>query len=176
MISSNIVRAHCGLGANLGDAASTVLAAGAAIARLPGTRFVRLSSLYQTSPIGYADQPDFINAVLAIDTALDARSLLQSVKAIERDLGRVERPQWHQREIDIDILTYGNEALAWDDVAIPHPRAHERRFVLIPFAEIAPDVVMAGHSMTVLQLLALCADPGVVIKIEAGRLAREFHR
>jgi 2-amino-4-hydroxy-6-hydroxymethyldihydropteridine diphosphokinase len=101
----------------------------------------RLSSLYVTKPWGRTDQGDFVNAVAEVETHLGPRELLSRVKAIEDRLGRRPGPRWGPREIDIDILLYGNEVVKEDDLVIPHPCLCERAFVLVPLAELAPDLV-----------------------------------
>lgn len=165
---SAIVRAYLGLGGNVGDVVATLRAACAAIGRLPSTRVERVASLYKTSPVGFLEQPDFINTVVSIDTGLTANALVEAVKGIERGLGRIERPRWHEREIDIDVLTYDDVIVALEDIRIPHPRLHERLFVLVPFAEIAPNVVPTGGTATVSELLHACNDTGTVV--HAGSL------
>lgn len=128
--------AYIGIGSNQGDPAAAVEAA---IARLAGLGAVpRRSRLYRTKPWGVTDQPDFVNAVAALETELDARSLLDALKGIERDLGRIATYRWGPRAIDLDILTYGDARIDEPDLVVPHPRMTERAFVLVPLAEIDP--------------------------------------
>ena len=97
-----------------------------------------VSSLYHTVPWGKADQPDFINAAVALDTQLRPRELLAALKALERELGRLRNERWGPRRIDFDILTYGDECIDDGDLVIPHRRLYQRAFALVPLAEIAP--------------------------------------
>ena len=136
------MRAYIGLGANLGDAEAAVRAAAAAIGAEPGVEAVRCSSLYRSAPVD-ADGPDYVNAVLAVDTVLDAPALLARLQALEQGAGR-QRPYRHApRTLDLDLLLYGGARIDSPALTVPHPRAHERAFVLLPLAEIAPDRVAA---------------------------------
>ncbi len=139
------VRAVVALGANLGDAAAAVEAAFGALAGLPSTRLLARSSLYRTAPVGYSDQPDFINAVALIETGLAPRALLDALLALERTQGRVRTFANAPRTLDLDILLYGGQAVHEPGLTLPHPRLHERAFVLVPLAEIAPDAEIPGH-------------------------------
>ena len=133
-------RAYIALGSNLGDPLATVQAAFAALRTLPETTLVAASSLYRSAPVGLKHQPDFINAVAAADTALGAEALLDELFAIEARFGR--RRDFHHapRTLDLDLLLYGDLRLHEHGLTLPHPRAHERAFVLAPLAEIAPDL------------------------------------
>jgi 2-amino-4-hydroxy-6-hydroxymethyldihydropteridine diphosphokinase len=139
------VRAYVGIGANLGDPAAQVRRAIDALGALPGTRLAAASSLYRTAPVGYADQPDFVNAVAALDTELSPRGLLDGLLAIERDAGRERSFRNAPRTLDLDLLLYGDATLEDDVLTVPHPRMHERAFVLAPLAEIAPDAESPGR-------------------------------
>lgn len=140
--------AWLGLGANLGDREATLAEAVARIAALPGTRVAAASSLYRTAPWGDPDQPDFLNAALAIETGLAPYPLLRACLAIEADLGRVRGRRWGPRIVDIDILAYEGVALADPVLTLPHPRLTERAFALVPLAEIAPDLVISGKPVS----------------------------
>jgi len=131
-----IHRAYVSLGANLGDAAATVVRAFAALGSV-GT-VVRRSRLYRTLPWGKTDQPEFINAVALLETDRTARELLRELQSIETALGRKPNERWGPRELDLDILTYDDETIDETDLQIPHPRLRERAFVLTPLAEIDP--------------------------------------
>lgn len=153
--------AYIGIGANLGDARANVEDAIARLARLPQSTLVRVSALYRTAPIDSSGD-DYINAVAALETALSAHALLAALRDIEQAHGR-ERPYRNApRTLDLDLLLYGDALI--DDLptlAVPHPRMHERAFVLAPLAEIAPDAVIpsrAGAPRRVASLLAGVAD------------------
>jgi len=139
--------AFVGLGANLGDPVVQVTRALAALAELDDTRVVRTSSLYRTAPIGHADQPDYINAVALLDTGLAPYTLLDCLQGIERTAGRERTFRNAPRVLDLDLLLYGDQVIATPGLVVPHPRMHERAFVLAPLVEIAPDVVVPGHGV-----------------------------
>ena len=139
------VTAYIGLGANLEDPVAQVAAGVAALAALPRTRLIAQSSLYRTAPVGYADQPDFINAVAAVATELSPRALLDAMLATEQHHGRVRTFPNAPRTLDLDVLLYGQMQMHEDGLTIPHPRMHERAFVLVPLAEIAPRCVIPGR-------------------------------
>lgn len=137
-----MTQAFVALGANLGDAAATVRIAMAQLDMVPRTRVIARSSLYRTQPFE-ASGPDFINAVVAIDTALAPEALLDALQRLEQHAGR-ERPYHHApRTLDLDLLSHGNAVLATPRLTLPHPRMNERAFVLVPLAEIAPGRVSA---------------------------------
>ncbi len=156
-----MIRAFVGLGSNLGDREATILRALARLQEEAELRVVRVSSLRETDPVGYVDQPQFLNGVVELETELPARDLLSRLLAIERDLGRTrgEGPPLGPRTIDLDLLLYGDEIIAQAGLQIPHPRMHERRFVLEPLAEVAPAAVIPGHG-PVETLLAELESPG----------------
>lgn len=139
--------AWIGLGANLGDAATTVGAAITALDGLPGTRVLQASRLYATPAWGNEDQPPFVNAVAAIETSLAADGLLQAMLALEQRFGRVRDAavHWGPRALDLDLLLYGAQVLDQPGLQVPHPYMHARAFVLVPLAEIAPDLAIPGH-------------------------------
>ena len=140
-------RAFIGLGSNLDSPHSRLIAALEAIASAPGVRLVARSSLYVSSPVGFLDQPDFINAVALIETTLPPAELLKSMLDFEREAGRVREFRNAPRTLDIDILLYGDEQYQSAELEIPHPRITERAFVLKPLIEIAPDVVIPGKGL-----------------------------
>lgn len=135
---------YIALGANLADPGAQVRAALAALANLPESRLIRASSLYRTVPVGIGDQPDFINAVVALTTTLDAHALLASLLALETQFGR--RRDYHHapRTLDLDLLLYDDEQIDTPELTLPHPRMHLRAFVLAPLLEIAPDCRIPG--------------------------------
>lgn len=129
-----------GLGANLGDARGSLLLACEQLAALPGTRLLARSSLYRTAPVD-AQGPDFCNAVAELDTALEPQALLQALQAIEHSHGR-QRPYSNApRTLDLDLLLYGQRLIDQPELTLPHPRLHERAFVLVPLLELAPGLV-----------------------------------
>lgn len=147
--------AYIGLGANLGDAAGTVQAAIEELSRLPASRVEAVSALYRSAPVD-ADGPDFINAVAAVHTTLTAYELLEQLQGIEVAFGR-ERPYRHApRTLDLDLLMYGDREIASNDLTVPHPRMHERAFVLVPLAEVAGGALVIPHRGSLASLL-----PGV---------------
>jgi 2-amino-4-hydroxy-6-hydroxymethyldihydropteridine diphosphokinase len=144
------VTAYVALGANLGDPVATVRAAFAALHGIPGTRFKAASSLYRTAPVGLHHQPDFINAVTAIemdDAVLPAPTLLEKLFDIEAAFGRMRTVKNAPRTLDLDLLLFGDEIFDLPGLTLPHPRMAERAFVLAPLAEIAPELVIPGHGL-----------------------------
>lgn len=129
---------YIALGGNLGDRLATLRAAVARLGR--AVRLTAVSPVYETAPVGFRDQKPFLNAVVAGETALDAPALLAALQGIERELGR-ERPFPNApRTIDLDLLFYGTQEVDTPDLIVPHPRLHERHFVLVPLADLAPDL------------------------------------
>ena len=116
-----------------------------ALAALPGTKLLQCSSLYRTAPVGMTAQPDFINAVCALETSLSATELMQALLGIERAHGRVRDVPGGPRTLDLDLLLYGALAQQTPELTLPHPRLHERAFVLYPLQEIAPGLVIPGR-------------------------------
>ncbi len=145
--------AHIGLGSNLGNPEAQVLAAFDEIAATPGIELERRSSLYRTAPIGYDNQPDFINAVARVRTTLAPQALLDQLLSIERMHGRIREVLNAPRTLDLDLLMFGTEIINEPGLQLPHPRLHERAFVLVPLAEIAPALEIPGHGR-VRELLA----------------------
>lgn len=141
----SLITAFVALGSNLGDPAAQIRSALRALAALPRTRLARQSSLYGNPPAGGLEQPEFVNAVARIETALAARDLLARLLEIERAHGRVRDYPNAPRTLDLDIVLYGEQVVREPGLAIPHPRMLDRAFVLVPLAEIAPDAVVPGH-------------------------------
>ena len=148
--------AYLGLGSNLGDRHANLAAA---ITRLAGenVRVLRASSIWETEPRDLLDQPWFLNQVIEVESDLLPRQLFQRIQRVEREMGRQRRTPKGPRVIDIDILLYGNAVVKADDLEIPHPRMTERRFVLAPLAELAPDLRHPVSQRTVRELLAAVA-------------------
>ena len=136
-------RAYVGIGANLGDPRVAIAGAIHALQQLPSTRVVRMSSLYRTAPID-AGGDDYVNAVVALDTGLEPLALLDALQGIEAAHGRVRTFRNAPRTIDLDLLVYDARRLSTERLTLPHPRLHERAFVLVPLAEIAPGLDVPG--------------------------------
>jgi len=173
-VSERTVRAYVGLGANLGDAEATLTEAVRALATLPGMRLRGVSRLYATEPVGVTDQPEFRNAVVALDVPAlpdperGSIALLSALKALEREFGRRTRERWGPRELDLDLLVFGrarvtierpaaarsidaesDPAKAAKVLEVPHPAARSRLFVLAPLADLVPRLVPSGWGETV---------------------------
>jgi 2-amino-4-hydroxy-6-hydroxymethyldihydropteridine diphosphokinase len=138
-------RAHVALGANLGDPVATLRAAVADLASEAG-RVVAASPVYRTAPIGVTDQPEFANAVVMLDTPLTPDSLLDVLLNIEARHGRVRVSRWGPRTLDLDLVAYEGAARESERLTLPHPRAHEREFVLRPLCDVDPDLVLGGRT------------------------------
>jgi 2-amino-4-hydroxy-6-hydroxymethyldihydropteridine diphosphokinase len=141
-----VKRAYIGLGANLGDREETIRAAVRALGAEDGVEVAAVSTLRETEPVGVGEQPPYLNGAAELETTLTARELLDRLLAVERRFGRVRIPGEHApRTLDLDLLLYGDEVLDEPGLAVPHPRLHERRFVLEPLAELAPALVVPGR-------------------------------
>jgi len=149
--------AYVGLGSNIGEPDRQLQDALAELGALPATRITAASSFYRSAPVGYRDQPEFLNAVVELDTGLARPSLLEKLQEIEARHGR-ERPFANApRTLDLDLLLYGDSVLDSPRLTLPHPRMHERAFVLKPLAEIAPQALIPGRGKAS-ELLAACRD------------------
>ena len=133
------IKAYIGLGANIGDRKENLDRAIALLKNTPGIRVTAISDYINTSPVGYVDQPDFLNAVAELETELSPHEMLKVCNNIEQELKRKRIIHWGPRTIDLDILLYGNLVLQDEVLTIPHPRMHEREFVMKPLNEIAPE-------------------------------------
>ena len=148
-------------GGNLGDVQATVGQALAALDELPGIRVRARSRFYRTPAWGLTDQPDFINGVAALDTTLSPQALLAALLATEQRFGRVraaDTPRWGPRTLDLDLLAVGELVLDEPGLTLPHPRLHERAFVLVPLAELAPGLVVPGRGRVAGLLAAVDAS------------------
>ena len=139
-------RAYVALGSNLGDREATLLDAVEALRAQPGVEVAAVSSLIETEPVGFLDQPRFVNGVAALDTTLSAQALLELLLEVEQRFGRSREgvPAQGPRTLDLDLLLYGDEEIDEPGLRVPHPRMHERLFVLGPLAEIAPGLQIPG--------------------------------
>ena len=167
-----MITAYIGLGANLDDPAAQVSLAMDELAKLPESRLTARSSLYASAPIGYEAQPDFINAAVEVETRLSPRALLSALLDIEHHHGRNRSFRNAPRTLDLDLLLYGRAHFHEEGLTLPHPRMHQRAFVLLPLHEIAPALTIPGHGL-IEGLLALCAAQDVRRQPAAERLAAE---
>lgn len=159
-MSAAWTRAAIALGSNLADPAVQVARAMTTLATLPQTRLIARSSLYRTAPVGYLDQPDFINAVALVETTLAPRPLLDALLDIEHAFGRERKFRNAPRILDLDLLLYGDRIHHEHGLSLPHPRMHERAFVLAPLVEVAPDCIIPGRGLA-RDWLSRCLDQGV---------------
>ncbi|MCL5267259.1 MAG: 2-amino-4-hydroxy-6-hydroxymethyldihydropteridine diphosphokinase [Bacteroidetes bacterium] len=164
--ASEETEAYLLLGSNIGDRIGYLKKSVSSISALSRSRRVELSAVYESEPVGYTDQPKFLNLAAVISTPINAHELLFRLKDIERTMGRIPRERWREREIDIDIIFYGGSQINTDDLTVPHPRAHLRRFVLLPLYEIAPGFIHPSFNKTVKQLLDECEDRSEVARFE----------
>lgn len=164
-MSETLLTAYLSLGSNVGDRQANLRAA---IAALPdrGVRVRRVSSLYETEPVDYLDQPWFLNCVVEAETQLGAVELLRALRAIEAQMGSQKDFPKGPRLMDLDILLYGTETIKTRELEIPHPRMRQRRFVLVPLAEIAPSLRHPSWDANVQELLARTADRSGVRRLE----------
>lgn len=142
-----MINCYIGLGSNMGDREWYLRQAVARLAELDGICISQVSSIYATEPVGYTEQPAFLNAVAAVRTTLTAEQLLAACMKVEQSLARKRDLRWGPRTIDLDILLYGDRHICTQDLTVPHPRLLERLFVLIPLLEIAPELVLNGKSL-----------------------------
>lgn len=163
-------RVFLGLGSNLGDRQSYIVNALEEISKIGHIR--TMSSIYETEPVGYKPQPEYLDQVVELETPLDPPTLFKHIKEIEETVGRKHKEHMKPREIDIDILLY--EGLSYRDemIAIPHVKLHYRRFVLEPFNEIAPDVRHSVLNTTISTLLDRCTDRSRVVRVKKTKIRK----
>jgi 2-amino-4-hydroxy-6-hydroxymethyldihydropteridine diphosphokinase len=160
--------AYIGFGANLGDRLAACRKALMRLAGLPGCTLMMISSLYESEPVGVTDQPRFVNGVALMTTEGDAHWLLRHLLAIEGDLGRVRGARWGPRTMDLDLLLFDEEIITSVALTVPHPRLHERRFVLQPLNDIAPGLRHPVLGKSVAELLAGLGDEGGAVEVISG--------
>ena len=147
-MSGDLTRAALGIGGNLGDTKQNLINVISNLAHQLDVEVLLVSKLYKTPPWGKTDQPAFLNACILLETSLSARQLLDKCLDIEQKLGRVRSERWGPRQVDIDILFFGDEVIAEEGLEVPHPRMTDRAFVIQPLSDIAPDEVISGQSVS----------------------------
>lgn len=157
---STLRRAVLSIGSNEGDRLACLQAAVDSLADTPQTDVLAVSPVYETDPVGGPDQPDFLNAVVVVETVLSARTLLERAHAVEDAYERVRAEQWGPRTLDIDLIALGDVQQSDEQVEVPHPRAHERAFVLVPWHDVDPSAELTGRGRVV-DLLAQLDRSGV---------------
>ena len=160
-------RVFVALGSNIGDRLGFLQKAMDALGRSPGFEVRSVSSVYETEPVGKKDQPQFLNAAVELNTPKSPEDVLADLKQIERTVGRTPSERWGPREIDLDLIYVQNLVIDGPELKLPHPEVADRRFVLTPLAEIAPEFVDPLRNRSVLELLLGCPDPNSVIKISS---------
>ena len=160
--SNSMYLAYIGFGSNIGDRLAHIQNAIHILSETEGITLQKISSLYKTDPVGYEEQAQFLNGVAAIQTSLSPLSLLHTLKDIETAVGRQHRIRWGPREIDLDILIYGDLCVQTEKLVVPHPEMHLRGFVLVPLAEIAPDLVHPVFQVSIQTLLNRFEDDKTV--------------
>ncbi|MAT39503.1 MAG: 2-amino-4-hydroxy-6-hydroxymethyldihydropteridine diphosphokinase [Ectothiorhodospiraceae bacterium] len=158
-----------GMGSNVGDRLNYLQQATELMSEQEGVELLKASSVYETEPWGEPDQDEYLNCVLKLQSSLEALELLHQLKSIEKQIGRKERKKWGPREIDLDILFYGDEIISTDELTVPQENMRVRRFILVPLVEIAPDLKHPEFAQTMNDLLAICPDMGRV-KLTEHRL------
>jgi 2-amino-4-hydroxy-6-hydroxymethyldihydropteridine diphosphokinase len=154
---------YIGIGSNLGEKHENCLKAIEMIEEIPGCETVKQSDLYLTKPVGVEDQDWYVNGVITLQTNISPQDLLHHLMSIEEKMGRVRRERWESRIIDLDILFFGQEIIHEENLTVPHPRLHLRRFVLIPMTQIAPDFIHPSLGLTMAQLSGKCPEDGQVV-------------
>ena len=157
---SRKARAFIGAGANLGEPVRQIKQALDELEKSPGVRLLGASSLYRTQPVGPVEQPPFINAVFALECGMNPHELLALLLSVEEKMGRIRGERWGPRVIDLDLLFYDEMVISGQGLEVPHPRLHERRFVLVPLVELAPDIIHPVIKKTVFDVLAALPAEG----------------
>jgi 2-amino-4-hydroxy-6-hydroxymethyldihydropteridine diphosphokinase len=159
------MRAYIGLGSNVGEREENLVRAISLLDSSPGIRVLRQASLYETEPVGVEAQPWFFNTVVEVEAELAPGELLRRLKEIEKALGREDRGRWGPREIDLDLLLYGDLVMEEDGLVLPHPELHRRRFVLEPLCELAPELIHPRLGRPLRELLAGLDERKKVIRL-----------
>ena len=159
---------YIGIGSNQGDSLENCRLAIEGIVADGRNRLIQCSSFYRTEPVGKKDQDWFVNGVVFVETSLGPEDLLEFLLSLEKKMGRIRGEQWGPRVIDLDILFYGEEVIEEEGLQIPHPRLHERRFVLIPLTEISPDLKHPRLGKTVSQILSELEGEEKVLPLQEG--------
>ncbi len=165
MSNAESVRVYLGIGSNLEPREQYMRKAVDELAASNAVQIARISSVYESEPWGKHDQPQYLNAVVECESLLDPQHLMELLKSIESNMGRVRTEKYGPRIIDLDILLYGAEIIHSEGLRIPHPQIRMRRFVLVPLAELAPDLRHPELGITVLELSAVCPDMGRIWKL-----------
>jgi len=150
------------LGSNLGDRLNYLEKAIDLLKKTEGVNIIKISSVYETEPVGYKEQPSFLNLVVEIETEIEPEDLLKRCKEIESSLGRTKREKWREREIDIDIIFYNNLIIEKDYIVIPHKELYYRKFVLLPLCEIDPDFICPKTKKSIRTLFNFCNDSSII--------------
>ncbi|BCN87530.1 2-amino-4-hydroxy-6-hydroxymethyldihydropteridine diphosphokinase [Staphylococcus argenteus] len=148
-----MIQAYLGLGSNIGDRENQLNEAIKMLNEYDGIDVLKVSSIYETAPVGYTEQPNFLNLCIGIETTLSVSELLERCLDVEARLHRVRKERWGPRTIDVDILLYGNEITELPNLSVPHPRMNERAFVLIPLNDIAEDVIEPRSNLKIKDLV-----------------------
>lgn len=159
---------YLSIGSNIGDRLYHLVEAVRALHSHDGMEVVGVSSIYETAPVGYTDQEDFLNVAVCVETVVDAQELLAVCQQVERGLGRQRTIRWGPRTVDLDILLYGTDNIETENLVVPHPRMHERAFVLMPLLEIAPLIAHPKKPEKLYSEEAAVRDSGVVLWKKVG--------
>ena len=166
-----MVEVYISLGSNLGDREAFIRSSLEALRGLPDSEVRKVSSLYETAPVGRTDQPRFLNAVVEMRTGLQMRELWEYMQRIERELGRMRGERWGPRRMDLDLILYGDRVVVEEDLVVPHPRYRERAFVLVPLLEIEPGLMDPVSGRGVREFLEeQCAGQEVTLYLSKERL------
>ena len=161
--------AFIGIGSNLGDPLQNCLDSIDRIGNIPGCSIIGLSDLYWTEPVGIEGQDWYINGVVSISAGISAQDLMKRLFAIEEDMGRIRKVRWEPRVIDLDVLLFGCDIIHEQDLIVPHPLMHARKFVMAPMVDLAPDLEHPAFGKTMTELLqAIPEDKQIVKPVETG--------